>query len=134
MAGTATVASAVRGVLHGAGSTVIKRKVSFVADASDGSYPDATVSDVGGFIACVYVDPGAVVTPTTGLDLTVKMDGIDLLGGAGADIATAADAIITPANTAGDAYYPAFAGDLTVSLSGNSENSATVDVYLMIIP
>lgn len=131
MAGTATQSAAVRGVLHGAGTSVIKRKIEFVADASDGSFPAAVLSDVGGYLLGVYVTHGTTA-PTTAYDLTIKMDGIDLLGGAGADIASAADAIITPKNTLGDANLPAFAGDLTVALTGNSVNDAEVDVYVML--
>lgn len=86
---------------------------------------------MGGYLICVYVDPGTTA-PDDAFDLYVKMDGIDLLGGAGENIAVAADAIITPTNTLGDAYYPAFAGDLVVSIANNSVSGATVDVYLMI--
>lgn len=130
MAGTATQEDAVRGVLHGSGTSVIKKKIAFVADGSDGSFPDAVVSNVGGYLVGVYVTHGTT-TPTTAYDLYIKMDGIDLLGGAGEDIASAADAIITPQNTLGDSNYPGFAGDLTVSIANNSVNSAELDVYLV---
>ena len=134
-AGTCTVATPTRAVLHGAGTSTIMISVACTADAADGSFPDTTISNVGGIILNVYADPGATA-PTTAMDMTLELGttGIDLLGGAGANIATAADALITPANTAGDNYIPGFAGDLTLKQSGNSVNSAGITYYIVLQP
>ena len=128
MAGTVTVDDQQRGILHNSGTTVVMVKSTCVADDSDGSYPDTEISNVGGYLIAVYVKPGTT-TPTTAMDLTVKMDGIDLLGGTGADIDTSKNTLITPQDTALNIIYPPFVGPLTQSLSGNSVNSADVEIF-----
>jgi len=132
MAGSYTT-TIISGSLLGGKTDIKMAKVAFIADASNGSFPSADVEAAGGFITNVYVNPGTTA-PTDAIDLTVELGttGIDLLGGAGANITTAADAIITPKNTLGDMSMPGFAGDLLVKITGNSVNSAGVDVYLIL--
>lgn len=131
-AGSCTTPTQTRGTLHSVGTSIIQVAVTCTADAADGSFPDVLIENVGGNLLSVYVDPGTTA-PTTAFDMTVELGttGIDLLGGAGADIATAADAMITP--LIGTPSVPAgFAGNLTVTLSNNSVNSATVTYYLIL--
>lgn len=136
MAGTCTVGEAVRGILHGAGTTVIQVQVDCVADASDGSFPNTSIPNVGGNLRAVYVIPGTVTVPTTAFDLTVELGttGYDLLGGQGADLSSSEDSAITP-SLGTDIYAPApFAGDITQVLSGNSVNSATLTLVYVFEP
>ena len=109
---------------------VLRVHITFVAYGA-GNFDDALVSNISGFLTNVYVKPGTP-TPTTATGLTVEMNGIDLLGGAGAGIVTAANALITPEDTAGNLIFPGFLPELTVKLSGNLVDSAVAEVFLLI--
>lgn len=132
-AGTCTDPSMFLGHLDGPKTSNVRVQVDCTADAADGSYPDTTIGNVGGYLMSVDFDPGTVTVPTTGIDMTVELGstGIDLLGGAGADIVTSADALITPLVGAVSAPK-SFTGNLIVKFSGNTENSATLTYYLNI--
>ena len=105
--------------------------VDFTADASDASFPNDESYRIDGFITNAYFVPGATA-PTTGFDVTVEWLGVDLLGGAGADIVTSANALISPANTAGDIQYAGFVGNITPKAINNSVNSATFKLILIV--
>ena len=106
--------------------------LDFSADADDASYPNnVSIKGLEGYLTNVYFVPGT--TPPTNLfDVTVEWQGIDLLGGMGANIAVAANAIITPANTLGDAYLAGFVGPIFPKATGNAVNSATFKLILVI--
>lgn len=106
--------------------------IDFVADASAATYPnDVVIKGLEGHITNAYFVPGT--TPPTNLfDVTVEWNGVDLLGGAGADIAVAANALITPKNTVGDPQYSGFAGPITPKAINNAVNSAAFKLILII--
>jgi hypothetical protein len=141
-AGTCTVGQPKRAELVNYPSTLVQIKVECTGDSSDGSFPEVIIDGVGGHLMSVYFDPGST-TPTTAMDMTVELTNlvegspvttdIDLLGGAGANIDTSADALITP--LVGAVSVPVgFYGDLNVTLTGNSVNSATLTYYLIFVP
>ncbi len=134
--GTCTVGDPQRTKLINGNATAVMISVSCTADAAAATFPESTISNVGGFLMAVYFDPGATA-PTNLMDMTVELGAtnFDLMGGAAANITTSANAnaIITP--LVGAVSAPAgFAGDLTVTLTGNSVNSATLTYYLIIAP
>jgi len=106
--------------------------LTWTADASTGSVPntatstDATTAIAGLFLARVETNPGATA-PTDNYDITVlAASGVDLMGGALANRDTANTEIAFPATAS-----PLVDGALTITLSGNSVNSAvgTVKLY-----
>ncbi len=134
-AGTCTEGGQIRAILHGSGASVVQTQVDCVADAADGSFPDTAITNVGGNLRAVYFIPGAVTVPTNAMDMTVELGttGFDLLGGSGADLSTSANSALTP--DLGPVYAPApFAGNLNVTLSNNSVNSATLTYILIFEP
>ena len=136
MAGECTVNDPIRGILHGAGTTVIQIQVDCVGDASTGSFPDTVIPGVGGNLRAVYVVPGTTTVPTNELDLTVELGdtGYDLLGGQGADLSTSENSPITPC-LGTDIYAPApFAGTITQKISGNYVASATLTLVYIFEP
>ena len=135
-AGTCAVATGwpKRAVLHGAGTSVIEYKVDCTADASDGSYPALTIGDVGGCLKEMHFLPGTVTVPTNLMDVTLARGGIDLLGGNGADLSTSANSIVLPYDHDSNINIPCFAGDLVLTHTNNSVNSATLTEYIMLVP
>jgi hypothetical protein len=113
------------------GKTLERLHINMIADAADGSFAEVEIPNISGFLVNVYVKPGSP-TPTNLIDLSVALDSINLLGTAGDDIATSANAIIVPQNTLGDPYLPGFYPSLTIGVTGNSVNSAELDIYLII--
>lgn len=111
--------------------------VSFVADASDGSFPPVTMtasqaSDLTGYwLSHVKVNPGTT-GPTDNSDITVKWGATDVLGANGANVVdNTAEGYCTPKGSDGGAQWPMTGEALTVGITNNDVNSAIVEVQLV---
>ena len=107
-------------------------RFSFVADDTDGSIlSKATLDPVHGFITRVVTNPGTPA-PTDDYDITLTdTDGVDVLGGAGADRDTANSEQIMP--LVGAVSVPCRVDSaLTLAVSGNSVNSAEGEVIVYV--
>jgi hypothetical protein len=106
-------------------------KWDWVADDTDGSVPSDTVNGILGYVVRVITDPGATA-PTDDYDITLTdAYGCDVMGGALADRDTTATEQAMP--IIGGASTGALVLDsLTVNITGNSVNSATGTVYVLI--
>lgn len=140
----AAVAILVPMVCYGTGTSVITSVTpydngvthvltTFVADAADHTVPDLVISGYRGQYLCqIWTNPGAT-QPTDNWDLYLKYDGGDILkaGGENRDEANTEVAYPLTVGSAlgGCVYVP---GDLTLSVSGNSVNSATATILLII--
>jgi len=117
-AGTCTVAGPTTGTLHSVASSGVQIIVTCTADAADGSYPETTISDVGGYLMPSFFVPSAVTVPTNAMDITLEdSSGADILNTEGMNITTSAQAKFP------EQPVP-FVGDLTLKPINNSENSA----------
>lgn len=131
MAGAAVTQSWVPRVTPGSSIGLLTFNV--LADAADGSVP-ATETDqaIYGQILGVTTIPGTT-QPTDDWDLTLKdSDGVDVLGGQGADRDTANPEQAVPIH--GSLYAPrAVASKLTLGIANNIVHSAliTVKVYVL---
>ena len=124
MANSAVTVTKSKGWLRGTAQLLTRIDVAYTADDSDGSIPDANLGGNTGFIFGVTHAPGA--TAATNLFDVVAEDenGVDMLCGAGANIATAANMQRVP-NPDGACYGPfPSVGPLTAKFTNNSENSA----------
>lgn len=96
---------------------------TFTADASDGSFVSKTTVNLNGYIMMAETEPGAV-TPTANYDIVVNNVG-DATGTAqdifGGTLANRSDTAIEQVKKSVMNYGP-----LTITLSGNSVNSAVV--------
>jgi hypothetical protein len=106
--------------------------VSFTADAADGSVPDTTLANLNGYVMKIVTNPGSTA-PTDNWDFVLNdADGVDALGGAGANRDTTTSEQVYP--TVSGAAIPIWLpnGSYTLAISGNSVNSATgtVTIYL----
>ena len=109
-----------------------KYVITWTADDADGSVPSTqSNSDIFGFIVRVVTNPGAT-TPTADYDITITdEDGVDVLGGEGADRSASASEQIIP--KLGSSYGPCYVNSkLTFNLSNNSENSAVGEVIIYV--
>ena len=102
------------------------------ADASDGSLPDYTVKGfLGYFLYSVETWPGDPA-PDDATDLTLSdaTTGEDLLGANGTDGIDATSSLtLIPKSAASDTLYtPPVKGNLTLSVSNNSVNSAIINI------
>lgn len=98
--------------------------IKCTADAADNSFPVYTVANVGGFLMpSVVFTPGSPA-PTSGMAVTVFGNGDDLLEANGASITTTAKATISTTTP------QLFAGDLTITPTGNSVASAVFYIKL----
>lgn len=131
-AGVCTQSGLETAILNGTGSEIVMTSVACTADVADGSFPDVTITSVGGNLIAVYVDYGTTAPTSGAYDITINASDVadaDLLGGAGANLATGADGWISP--LLGTVYAPApFAGDLVVKQDGNAVNSANPTIFL----
>lgn len=105
---------------------------TYVADESGGTVPDLTISGYRGQYICqIWTTPGST-QPTDNWDLYLKYDGGDVLKAGGENRDTANTEVTYPviqaSSNGGCAYIP---GDLTLSVSGNSVNSATATILLI---
>jgi hypothetical protein len=103
----------------------------WTADAADGSVPTSTVSGIMGYVVRVITDPGATA-PTDDYDIVLNDKyGADVMGGALIDRDTTATEHALP--IIGSASAGALVIDtLQLSISGNSVNSATGTVTVLI--
>ena len=133
-----TASTAVGAVLQGKLTGIHTIAVSCTADDTDGSFPaDTSLTNVGGCLMSVYINPGATAPQDGAFDFAVKADidadgtaDVDILDGAGTNLTTTADITITP--LVGGAYVPAcFSGNLIVVPSGSNVNDATFDAMLV---
>ena len=132
MAGTTSTSRS----LGNFGITASKRykavTVSFTGDASDGTVPDTTLNDMCGYIMKIVSNPGSTA-PTDNWDFVLNdSDGVDVLGGAGANRDTTNSEQVYP--TVSGAAIPIWLpyGSYTLVISGNSNASATgtITIYL----
>jgi len=100
-----------------------KHVVTCTADSSDGSYPATTITMTPGYVTRLSTNP--TVTLTDNYDVTLTdADGIDVLGGAGAnrDTSTPEDAQPTQPKQND--------GTLTLNITNNSVNSAELKLKI----
>lgn len=120
MAGTVSITDARTG-------TVGRIVATCTADAADGSFPDTALPPFSGRLIALVTNPGATA-PTDNYDVTlVDGDGLDRLGGVGAnrDTTTSERVAISGAPAC------AFGETLTLNIDNNSVNSAIVVVTLI---
>ena len=105
--------------------TIIRIDVAYLAASDDGAIAEVVTADYAGMIVGVTHAVGGV-TATNLFDVVAEdANGVDLLCGAGANIAVAADMMRVP-HVDGVVYSPfPVVGELTIKMSGNSVNSAT---------
>lgn len=103
----------------------------WTADASDGSVPTNTVTGVLGYVVRVVTDPGSPA-PTDDYDIELKdAYGCDVMGGALADRDTSTTEQAMPI-IGGSSTGALVLDTLQLSITGNSVNSATGSVYVLI--
>ena len=133
MAGTVTVTA-----LHGAAFTKIT--ADWTADAADGSVPDTDLIaaiesglELHGWIEKIVTKPGTPA-PTDDYDVTLEdPEGVDVLGGAGADRDSSDSEQAVPlAGSARVASFVAAPSALTLKVTGNSVNSAQGRVVIYV--
>ena len=131
------------GTVFGAGTSVLTSTtvypdgvtyvlVTITADATDATVPDLVISGYRGQYICqIWTNPGTT-QPTDNWDLYLKYDGGDVLKAGGENRDTANTEVTYPiiqaSSNGGCAYVP---GDLTLSVSGNSVNSATATILML---
>ena len=113
-----------------------KLTFSFIANAAGTATIPATATTdaITGWVCQIETSPGSPA-PTSGYDITItKPNGLDIAGGQLADRATATAESIIPKVDAVGIYSCLFvdAVVLTLNVTGNSVNSATGEVKLLI--
>lgn len=107
------------------------------ADAADGSFPATVLARTGADLANtdglwlqqMVTNPGSTA-PQDNYDITITdVDGVDLLGGAGANRDTANSEVAFPTITARPLN-----GNITLTITNNNVNSATVVVKVFLGP
>jgi len=111
--------------------------MAFVADGSDGSFPSTATapskgdSAINGYVFMVIVDEGATEFTDTDTGVTLKNSaGIDIMGAVLASLTgdiQKAPELASANNYIGEVYVD---GNLTVAITGNAVNSATVDIHI----
>lgn len=112
-------------VIEVAGQKRVIITLAWTADAGDATVPSTTIQGSlikGYFLYSIQTDPG-VGPPTTLYDIIINdANGADIAGGLLADRSSTVTQIVNlGASTSG---YPIIRGDLTFTLSNNSQNSA----------
>jgi hypothetical protein len=103
--------------------------VTWVADSGDGSVTAISLGRVNGVIERMVTVPGSPA-PTADYDITVTdSNSVDVMGGAGAD---RSDTTAQEAASALDTFRRRVSDTLTLSISGNSVNSAAGTVRLYV--
>ena len=139
MAGTITVSK--RQDIYrdtGAGKERVGEKLTIdcTADATDGSFPATTVSDLNGYLVHAITLPGAT-QPTNLYDIALHdpdagSGNLDVLGGSLSNRSATTDEIVAPVLTG--ATLPVFLnGDYSLVISNNSVNSASVQIILTVL-
>jgi hypothetical protein len=108
------------------------------ADSADGSFP-STVTSLnytdrlkGWYLYKVITNPGTTA-PTDNWDFTITDgDGIDVLGGAGANRHTTTSQSIIPLLTSNN-YAQPFLDTWTLAITGNSNNSANIVIKAVFV-
>lgn len=78
--------------------------------------------------------PGAAAeAPTDNYDVTVKANGLDILGGAGSDRDTANYEMVAPKINGIEMPFPIMEDTLTLGVTGNSSAAATGIVDLILV-
>lgn len=117
-----------------AGQDVRQVKISWVADASDGSIPSMVVP-VNGYLYRVVTDPGSTA-PTDLYDIAITdAHGLHVNSStAFNDRSTSATQEVVLKNASSTDFYdpPYIFGSVTIAHTNNSVNSATGDLYLYI--
>ncbi len=115
-------------------------KLVYTGDSGDGSVPKQTVysSDLAVQTGAIYLYqvktyPGA--TAPDAADVTVKMDGMDLLGGKGVNLIHATSTQDTlPYSTFMSAYrYPAITSHVSVEVANQATASAKYTIELIFV-
>ena len=113
---------------------VVYIELNFTADAADGSVPDKEITIAKGhpawgrYLYRVVTDPGTTA-PTDNYDITIDdTDGLDMCGGdcANRDTSTTEKVQLV--------LFEPVLGNVTVTVSNNSVNSATGMVRLVFVP
>lgn len=135
-----TVSQAVTTIYEG--ESVPKVRVltfTATADAADGSYPStamsaATLSKLKGwYLYKVITNPGSTA-PTDNWDFTLSdTDGIDVLGGNGANRHTTTSQMIAPLLTTGVYFAQPVLNAWTLAITGNSNNSAGIVIQCVFV-
>ena len=111
------------------------RQYTCTADASNGSFPVLTVVGFQDYhLFTIETWPGDP-SPTDATDFTLIDDatiGEDLLGGTGTDAidATTKKTLIPYSSTMDLFYTPLIKGDITITVTNNSVNSAIINIRL----
>lgn len=124
MAGSWETEETRHGQIEGSLNTPYGVARSFTADASDGSVPDEVIESLGGSIMCLAVAFDGTTPPNSCTVSLVDEDGIT--------IATTG-AITASGRTYFDDGLIPVAGNVTITVSGNTTNSAkaTVTTYVV---
>jgi hypothetical protein len=113
------------------GGKVKKIECTWVGDAADGTVPPKAVRAFSGVVIRVVTDPGTPA-PTTLYDITLTdSNGIDVLGGAGANRSATVTEQCFP-TVATVPWECPVAGALTLTITGNSVVSAQGSVVIYI--
>lgn len=126
MAGSVTVTYGAIALNSGAKLKTVTCAIT--GDAADGSVPNTTLSNLKGYLVKVITNPGSTA-PTDNYDiklLDAEDATADALDGLLADRDTANTEVELPA------ARPVLAGDYTLNVTGNSVNSATTVLILVI--
>jgi len=119
-----------------------KLKLAYTGDATDGSVPDAAISQAnmlylrGKFLYLVSAWPTAGGTAPDAADVSVKnANGTDLLGGKGVNLIPASgEAATHPYSTTMSRYYcPPVSSDLTVSVANQGTVEADFTIELIFV-
>ena len=109
--------------------------ISWVADSSNATIPDLVINATmygvqGWYLYSAKTDPGSTA-PTDNYDIVINVDGFDICGGvlANRDTTNTEMALVVTAAHG----FPIVTGDMTVSISGNSVNSATGVIVLTFV-
>lgn len=124
---------------------ISKLVLTCTGDASNGSYPATVLNplavdsngssyDIRGLkLYSVKAYPGGTA-PTDATDATITDEfGIDLLGGKGANLIDATSKTWIPAGPANYAFPALITGNITLTITNNSVNSAVTTIVLELV-
>lgn len=108
--------------------------VNGVADASDGTFPSLTLKKLNGYLQPVITNPGSVA-PTDNYDIKIYHPSdstADITGNTLADRDTA-NTEIGAVTISGSATPTYLNGNYSLGITGNSVNSATLQIIMEIL-
>lgn len=128
MAGSAFAASSATDSVILEKGNVREQKISFVAH-TDGTFTSYAMTEaINGYVWMVVTDPGSTA-PTASYDITLlDAQGVDIMSG------NLADRSATVTEQAYPTRIRPVNGKLTLTISNNSANGATGDVYIYSTP